>query len=62
MSQKSSYEDKLNKLYKELFVVQFIHPDEYKEQDVINRIRRLEEAEGPVEAYRESVRADGATI
>ncbi len=61
MSQKPNLENKLNELYKELFIVQFVHPDEYKEQEVINQIRRLEN-ESPMEAYRESVRADGATI
>ena len=62
MSQKLS--DKLDKLYKELFDAQFIHEDPLREQDVINRIRRFEKEEGngQMEAYRESVRADGASV
>jgi hypothetical protein len=63
MSQKSSdLEKKLDDLYKELFDVQFYDKDPYKEQNIIKRIRILEENESPMEAYRESVRADGATI
>ena len=63
MSQKSNnLEKKLDDLYKELFDVQFYDKDPYKEQNIIKRIRILEENEGPMEAYRESVRADGATV
>ena len=63
MSQKSNnLEKKLDDLYKELFDVQFYDKDPYKEQNIIKRIRILEETEGPMEAYRESVRADGAAV
>lgn len=61
MSQKQN--DKLDKLYKELFDAQFYHEDADKEQEVLTRIRRLEkEIDGQMETYRESVRADGANL
>jgi hypothetical protein len=64
-SQKSNnLSDKLDALYKELFEAQFIREDQYAEQDIINRIRRLEaeEGNGQMEAYRESVRADTESV